>query len=196
VLGLAALAEIPLRSAVVDVAAGHYQAAQHEFTIAEVLRPWDGELEATAGHAFVVAAEQDEEADLPAGVGPPAIQAIADAFPGVSSELSDYPGSLQALEDGAALAELTHRLGRAATLLARAQALAPFDPDVLFSRGSLAATQGQLGLAVALLRQAAGISRTDPRPWQELAVVYDEEGHKALAAAAAQRAQQLSSVAG
>jgi O-antigen ligase len=195
-LALAALAEIPLRSAVVDVAAGRYQAAQHEFAVAEVLRPWDGELQATAGHAFVVAAEQDVAAKLPAGVGPPAIQAINDAVPTVARELSDYPDSLQALEDAAGLAELTGRPGRAASLLARAQALSPFDPDVLFSRGALAASRHQLGLAVALLRQSASISRTDPRPWQELAVVYDQQGRRALAAEAARRARELASTSG
>jgi O-antigen ligase len=195
-LALAALAEIPLRSAVIDTAAGRYQAAQHEFAIAEALRPWDGELEATAGHAFVVAAEQDVAADLPTGAGPPAIQAIEAAVPAVNRELSDYPDSLQALEDAAAIAELTHRPGRAASLLARAQALAPLDPEVLYSRGVVAGSRGQLALAVALLRQSAILSPTDPSPWQELAAVYAEEGNSALAAEAARHARDLGSTSG
>jgi O-antigen ligase len=196
VLGLAALAEIPLRSAVVDVAAGRYQDAQHEFALAEDLRPWDGELEATAGHAFVVAAGQDVAANLPPGAGPPANEAISYAIPAVARELSDYPDSLQALEDAAALAELTARPGRAAALLVRAQALSPFDPDVLLSRGVLAASRHQLGEAVALLRRSVSISPTDPGPWQELAVVYGEQGRKGLATAAARRARRLSSTKG
>lgn len=195
-LGLAALAEIPLRSAIVDVAAGRYQDAQHEFELSEGLRPWDGEIQATAGHAFVVAAEQDVAANLPAGVGRPVNQAISDAIPAVATELSDYPDSLQALEDAAALAELTARPGRAATLLTRAQMLSPFDPDVLFSRGVLAASDKQLGRAVALLRESASIAAGDPGPWQELAVVYDEQGRKGLAASAARRAKELASTAG
>jgi O-antigen ligase len=195
-LAMAALAEIPLRSAVVDTATGRYQAARHEFAIAEALRPWDGELEATAGHAFVVAAEQDVAANLPAGTGPPAIQAIEAAVPAVARELSDYPDSLQALEDAAALAELTHSPGRAATLLARAQALSPLDPDVLYSRGVVAASLDQLSVAVALLHQSATLSPTDPAPWQELADVYAEQGKTALSAGAARHARQLASTSG
>ena len=178
------------------MAAGTIQAAQREFALAERLRPWDGELEATAGHAFLVAAEQDLAANLPAGVGPPANQAIADAIPAIGSELSDYPDSLQSLEDAAALAEVTGRPGAAAALLRRAQALSPFDPDVLFSRGVLAASQDHLDQAVALLRGSAGIWATEPQPWQELAVVYREQGHKALAAQAARRAKELASTGG
>ncbi len=52
ILAAAAVAEIPLRSALDDAAAGHLSAADSQFRLARDLRPWDPAVDTEAAHAF------------------------------------------------------------------------------------------------------------------------------------------------
>lgn len=188
VLTSAALAELPLRAAIENLGAGRLDDAQHEFHLAHLLRPWDGEIATTAGHAFVVAAQAD--AARPRGLAA-SRHAAALARPWVDEELSSFPNSIEALEDAAALDQLADRPGGAATLLARASRLDPLNPQVLLGQGIVAADEHRDTLAVRLLETSAEIDRSSPLPWQALATVYRSEGQLTLAGRAESRALHL-----
>ena len=190
-LAMAAIAEIPLRSAVVDVATGNYSSAVHEFTLAEDLRPWDAELKATAGHAFVVAAELDVASGRAPGLGAPASIAIDDGVLPVADEVASFPDSLQALEDQALLDELTSQPATAASLLSRAQRLAPADPVVAYDQGVIELDLGRARIAVGDLRRSTESAPKAAPTWRVLADAYRSLGLRRLAAAASRHAADL-----
>ena len=183
VLGLAALAEVPLRTGIDDVASGRYAAANRSFDLAHSLRPWDHEIDATAGHALAVAAD--------ARTGAARHQLVALARPWVADELSAYPHSIEALEDQAALDQLSGDLAAAAAHLVTAAALDRLDPQVLLDEGIVAAQRHRDLAAIAALRESASILPSDPTTWQALAAAYHALGRDDLAAAARRRAAQL-----
>jgi tetratricopeptide (TPR) repeat protein len=189
VLLAAALAETPLRAAIVAVSQGRYSAAANDFRIARDLRPWDGEVGAAEAHAFVVAAQQD------AAAGPSGSSLLAGALalagPAARTEAGDYPRSVAALQDLASVEELSGALGPAGATLERALGLDPLDPQILLSLGVVAGEEGRDGQAVARLMEAAGIDKTSPAPWLDLAVVYQQMGDPSAAAAARAKAAAL-----
>lgn len=172
----AACSEIPLKAAIGEISSGRLAAAQHDFQLAHDLRPWDDEIAATAGHAFVVAAQADAAA---AGVGPGSGEVgAAGAGAGtsaahgelvasrrsarlaqlwVTTELDAYPDSIQSLEDQAALDQLAGRVAAAASLLQRAAHLDPLDPQILLGQGLVAEQARAFGKAERFLTEAGQI---------------------------------------
>lgn len=136
---LAAVAEIPLRDAIDDAAAGRLGAADHRFQLAAALRPWDPSIGATAGHAFAVLANLGEPG------------AAKDGEYWTTTELSDDPNGIQSLEDAAEIDNALRKVGAASTLLVRAQSLDPTDPLVLLALGRDELRLGQRRRAVRTL---------------------------------------------
>jgi O-antigen ligase len=130
VLGAAALAEIPLRSALVAAASGHFVAANEDFRIAEALRPWDLAITAIAGHAYATLAGAGSSSAARFGVG------------WSERDVAAFPHSVQALADAATLAAAGGEHARAAALLARALRVDPNNPD-LRARAQALARAGQ-----------------------------------------------------
>ena len=118
VLAAGALAEVPLRSALLQAAAGNLAAADRDFHLARQLRPWDAGVAQTATHAFAVLALHHDARAGQLGI------------PWASRELDAYPASIQALEDGAALDAAAGRPAAATRLLRKARGLEPHNPDL------------------------------------------------------------------
>lgn len=138
---VSAIAEVPLRRGLLAAASGEVGAADQAFHQAGQLRPWDAGVGATAAHAF---------AGL-AAVGVAGAAAAGDRWD--RDELRTYPGSVQALEDGATLARALHAPDRARELLNRALARDPRNPVV------------RKELATLVLRSSAAAL---PGPWDRL----------------------------
>jgi O-antigen ligase len=118
VMAAGAAAEIALRSAIVDASSGRLSAAESRFRLARDLRPWDDEIDATAGHAFATLAGAGDSA------------AIGPAEHWVSKEVSAYPDSVQAKEDQAILDLAQRRFAAAVGALAVARRLEPANAQV------------------------------------------------------------------
>jgi O-antigen ligase len=117
-LAAAAFAELPLRSALIEAAAGNLGAANNDFRLARDLRPWDAGVAQIAAHAYAVLARHDVPGAAPLGAS------------WAAKELSAYPDSIQGLEDAASLQmALGHRV-RAEELLRSAQRLEPRNPQL------------------------------------------------------------------
>jgi hypothetical protein len=122
----AATAELPLRRGILAAASGDVHAADRAFHRAATLRPWDAGVDATATHAF---------ASL-AALGVPGAGVVGERWN--ADELREYPGSIQALEDGATLAIATGDPARARGLLKRAAARDPHNPLIRDALAALA----------------------------------------------------------
>jgi hypothetical protein len=118
VLAAGAVAEVPLRSALLQAAAGNLAAADRDFHTARDLRPWDAGIAQTATHAFAVLALHYEAGASRFGL------------PWARKELAAYPDSIQGLEDAAALESAAGRPGAAGSLLRKARRLEPYNPDL------------------------------------------------------------------
>jgi hypothetical protein len=118
VLVAGAAAELALRSALLQAAAGNLAAADRDFHTARDLRPWDAGVAQIATHAYAVLVREQ--------------YAGADRFglPWAGKELAAYPDSVQALEDGATLEAAAGKTTTAARLLSRARRLEPDNPDL------------------------------------------------------------------
>jgi len=118
VLSAAALAEIPLRSALVAAASGHFVAANQDFRTAEALRPWDMAIAAIAGHAYATLAGDGSPSAARFGLG------------WSERDVAAFPHSVQALADAATLAAAGGEHARSAALLDRALRADPNNPDL------------------------------------------------------------------
>lgn len=118
VLIFGALAELPLRTALVDITRGHVAAADNEFHSAENLRPWDPSIAQAATHAYAVLARDHVPGAASLGL------------PWASDELRAYPDTIQALQDAAILANAVGRSQKADRLLGRARQLEPNNPEL------------------------------------------------------------------
>jgi O-Antigen ligase len=118
VLGAAALAELPLRSALVEAAAGNLTAAEHDFHTAHDLRPWDHGVAQIATHAYAVLAERGD------------VRAAQLGLPWAAAERRAYPDSVQALQDSATLDTAVGRTREASQLLRAAHRLEPENPTL------------------------------------------------------------------
>ena len=118
VLVAGAAAEIPLRSALLEAAAGNLSAANSDFRTAHDLRPWDAGVDQIAAHAYAVLAARHYSGASSLGL------------PWSVKELAAYPDSIQALQDGATLQAAAGRPAAAARLLARARRLEPENPTL------------------------------------------------------------------
>ncbi len=113
VLTAAAVAELPLRQALLRAADGNLAAANRDFRLARSLRPWDPGVAQVATHAYAVLAAH--------GV----IRAAVVGERWARRELDAYPHSIQGLQDAAAIENALGRVGRANALLTTARRLEP-----------------------------------------------------------------------
>jgi O-Antigen ligase len=118
VLAAGAAAELPLRSALLQAAAGNLAAADRDFHTARDLRPWDAGIAQDATHAFAVLAHAHQAGASRYGL------------PWATKELAAYPDSIQGLEDAATLESAAGRPAAAARLLRTARRLEPYNPDL------------------------------------------------------------------
>ncbi len=177
----AALAELPLRSGIEAAASGRFAAADRDFDLARSLRPWDAGVAATAAHAYATLASDG----IASAAGPGASW--------VADELSAYPRSIQALEDGAAIDFAAGQLSASSALLVRALRLEPANPDVRVDAGENALAQRRYAVAIGYLAEAAAVEPRNPAPWRGLAAAYRGEGRAAAAQRASERAAALAS---
>jgi O-antigen ligase len=119
ILVAGALAEVPLRSAVIAAASGRTRAAQADFRLARALRPWDPGVAAIAAHAYAQLLDD----------GVQAVAAQAESWSQL--ELGAYPDSVPALEDAATAAAARGDRRLAAALLERAALHDPHDGQIL-----------------------------------------------------------------
>jgi O-antigen ligase len=179
VLAGAALAELPLRSAIVAAASGRLAAADQDFRLARTLRPWDSGVDAAAGHAFATLAS-----DGVAGAG-------AMGVPWAARALTATPDSTEVLADTAEIDLATARTAEAARLLAVALRLDPSNPDLQVQAAGVALARHEPEAAVELLRSASSFEPGSPAPWQGLERAYTAEHRLRAAALAAARARLL-----
>ena len=118
VLTGAAFAELPLRSAIDAAATGHFDTANHDFRAAQLLRPWDAEIDAMAAHAYATLASY--------GIAGAAEQGA----PWAAKELAAHPDSVQALMDTAQLDLARNERAGARRLLLRALGLEPANAEL------------------------------------------------------------------
>jgi O-antigen ligase len=118
VFAAAAIAEIPLRSAIDDVARARLGAADRDFRLARDLRFWDPGIDAEAAHAFAVLAGEGNPAAARAGL------------PWARGALTRTPDSVEVLSDGAELDLVAGDPGAAVPLLAAAVRLDPANPQL------------------------------------------------------------------
>jgi O-antigen ligase len=117
-LSAAAVAEIPLRSAISSAADDQFTSATDDFRLARDFRPWDSSVAATAAHAYAQLARDGIPTAAVAGE------------PWSREELQAYPNWIQALTDGAVIAMGNRRSAEARHLLSRAVLLDPHNPEL------------------------------------------------------------------
>lgn len=176
----AAIAEIPLRHAIVDVSRGDVAGAQDDLDAVRVLRPWDVDLPDLAAHAFVTY-----------GLATGDATSVADA----SKWLSRVPGELRRDEqvelDRSSVDEADHDYAAAEDVLHAVLMADRDDPAVLLQLGIVEAEAGTPDLAARAFRAAAMVVPDDPGPWQDLASLYQSEGREGAAAEASAKARSL-----
>jgi O-antigen ligase len=118
VLLAAAVAELPLRAALVHASAGDLAAAERDFDLARDLRPWDPGVAQQATHAYAVLARGGSAESARRGL------------PWARRELSAYPDSIQGLEDTAALEAAAGQRAAAAMTISQARRLEPANPNL------------------------------------------------------------------
>lgn len=120
----AAVAEIPIRSAITAAASGHLRAANNDFRLARELQPWDGNVAATAAHAYAALIRDGIDSASKFGA------------PWSVEELRDYPNWVEALSDGVTINVARGQKTNAWRLLRKAITLDPANP-VLRSQARL-----------------------------------------------------------
>jgi O-antigen ligase/polysaccharide polymerase Wzy-like membrane protein len=118
-LTCAAIAELPLRNAVLDAAAGRVGAANRQFDDAQAWRRWDPQIPQLATHVFAKLAAD--------GVGGALVFGAAWS----ARALADDPHSVPTLEDAASIAQARGERARALVLVRRARRLEPRNPVLL-----------------------------------------------------------------
>jgi O-antigen ligase/Tfp pilus assembly protein PilF len=172
VLLIGALAEIPLKAAVVAAVNGDAVTADRNFRTAHALRPWDSDLSQTAGHALIAIAQSGGST------------AVVDAGPWLSKAASATPNSVNTLLDLASVAELRGDYSGALGYLDDANRLAPNNPLVLLRRGVVHAEAKDYPSAESDLVEVTAILPTSQDAWSDLARVYRLQGRSSDAAAA------------
>jgi O-antigen ligase len=138
----AAVAEVPLRSAIIDAASGRLATADHDFHVAADFRPWDSSIDATAAHAYAVLASHGEPGAATRG------------SPWAKRALNDDPDGVGSLQDAATIDAALGRESAAHRSLERAMALDPTDPQVLLALARVDTTQGRRQAATRILEEA------------------------------------------
>jgi O-antigen ligase len=177
---LSAVAEVPLRQAVVLLDGGGTSAAEEHFVAARTLRWWDPAVLVLPGHAYTVAG----------GVtGDPEQLAHGERWLRAAVESGDAPATV--LADLGLLREAAGDLAGAASFLDRALHLDPANPDYLLDRGVVAARQEDWRTAESAFLAAAGSAPDSAAPWANLAEVYEVTGRSDEARTADARAARL-----
>jgi hypothetical protein len=175
IAALGAVAEVPLRQAVVAVRAGNVAAADESFEAAQALRPWDDAVGGTAGHAFRVAGVAAADEDV--------LQRAEGWLVGV-----DGDRSVPVLADLGTVREARGDLVGAHDVLATALRRDPANPELLLLGGVVAARQGHTERAETLFSRAALSAPDSPAPWDNLATLYRETDRAVEARTAEARA--------
>lgn len=118
-LMLATVAELPLRNAVLDAAAGNARAANRQFHYAQAWRPWDAQISQLATHVFAKLA----------AVGLPNAAILGASWS--AKALAADPRSVPTLEDASSLARARGERHRALSLVRRARQIEPRSPSLL-----------------------------------------------------------------
>ena len=142
VLAAAALAEIPLRSALVAAGKGQVASAQADFRAARTLRPWDPAVDDYASYAFGELASSNV-----AGAG-------AAGGPWAQRALSATPDSTEVVADAAAIDLAQGRAQLAAHLLDDQIPNDPLDGTLRLSAAAAALVLGQREKAIRLAEEA------------------------------------------
>ncbi len=142
VLALAALAEIPLRAALVAAGKGQVAVAQSDFTAARALRPWDPAIDDYASYAFA-----ELTSSRIAGAASVGARLAARA-------LSATPGSTEVIADAAAIDIAQGRARLAARLLDDQIPKDPLDGTLRLSAAAAALVLGQRQRVIELAEQA------------------------------------------
>lgn len=177
-LATATAAEAPIAAALHAATHADLRAAQRAWATAHRMRPWDTDLWLRHATAATNAAAQGL---LPA----------ASCLPPTWHAHTRLPTSSEAAHTRAECLEANNDLTAARAVLATALKHDPTNLDLLLLAGVLAARDGDPDAAEALLMRAAELAPTEPAPWTNLAVLYQQAGRTAEAAAAQQRAHQL-----
>jgi tetratricopeptide (TPR) repeat protein len=175
-----AVAEIPLRQAIVAVAQDDRTAAEDSFAAAGALRWWDPAVAARAGHAYAAAGTATGHAEL-----------LDRARRWLTAAGPEDRAPVPVLADLAGVLEAGGDLDNAAAVLDRALTRDPANPDLLLLRGVVAARQEQWSSAEELFESAARSAPDSPAPWENLVRVYELTGDADAATAAARRADGL-----
>jgi hypothetical protein len=175
---LAATAEIPLKSAVIDVTHGDLRGAQHAFNAAHALRPWDVEIPLAAGHAFAAGSLAGQR------------DAAAYGETWLRDAVRRVPTSEQAREDLAVVSAAQGDFATALRLLDQALGRDPHNPELLLRRGVVHAQLTQYAAAEHDFLDAASVAVRSPEPWQDLATLYRLEHRDVDADRAREEAQR------
>lgn len=182
VLVFGAIAEVPLRSAIVALERGDVASAETSFGTALVLRPWSRpDTALTALHAYAAMARNGDEG--------PARHSLH--WTAVSGSVLDH--SPVGLGDAGSVAEAAGDLTEADRYFTAARRLAPYDPLLMLRHGVVAAERGDSTRAEGLFRRAAAIVPNSPDPWRNLAVLYGQLGRSVQQQEAAAEAERLQS---
>lgn len=142
VLALAALAEIPLRAALVAAGKGQVAAAQSDFKAARALRPWDPAIDDYASYAFAELTSSGVAGAASVGA------------PWADRALEATPGSTEVIADAAAIDIAQGRARHAARLLDDQLPKDPLDGTLRLSAAAAALVLGQRQRVIELAEQA------------------------------------------
>ena len=155
VLGLAAVAEVPLRSGVLAV--GRRESTE-AFGVAHLLRPWDPTNRLVEGHAYAAVAATGDQAAAARCLG------LVDGR------------SFAQQADRASCEEVRGNLDGSAQLLTRVSGQDPTNALLLLRLGVVEAERHRYPQAEQLFTSAAQLTPTSPDPWRDLAQLYGLTG--------------------
>ncbi|HVX68984.1 MAG TPA: O-antigen ligase family protein [Mycobacteriales bacterium] len=177
---LAAIAEIPLRHAILQVSQGNAAEAASDFAAARVLRPWDLDLPDLAAHAFITY-----------GINARDAASISEGAKWLDRVPSTIGRDEQVELDRASLAEAHGDFAAAERRLTMLLAHDQDNPAILLQRGIVRAESGDTAGAETDFLFTTAVVPRDPGPWQNLATVYRTEGRIDDARRASAHAREL-----
>lgn len=176
---LGSLAEIWLRLGNVAAARGQFHTADADYRTARVLRFWDVDLPGQVLHEFTAAATSGNKAALP----------YAQQW---SRRLGPVADDEQLVQNRAALLDAAGDYPGAVRLLDAQLRIDPDNPNLLVLRGVVHVQQQQYPAAQHDLLAATRIDPGNADAWQDLSIVYRQQGKATLAARAAAEARRQS----
>lgn len=166
-LGFTTVAEIPLKTGVLQTQEGKLDAAVESFTLAHSLRPWDADVTLLAAESFAAATDY--------------------RFPGAESltiswakrALNEIPSSVSAAKALAVGQQYSGDFGGAETTLERLRIQAPNDPEIYHRLGGILILQGKLSDARSMLERSVVLDPNNLNAWLTLDYLYEKQGDAA-----------------